>query len=132
MGDNDQIAKLLGQLRNAMAERIVGLNRSLEAEEQSVTARVEQRKHLVWQLQLPNRLFTIYLEVEHFPVWAQTRPKHVCSLITEIDAREKRETRSYQIEKQVQYTLLPCRRPMTNFMPVRSNWRIKWKPLARD
>ena len=89
MRDDDRIAKLLGQLRDAVSERITALNRSLEAEQQSVAARVEQRKQLAWQLQLPERLFTIYKEVKYYPHWARNSPADVCSLITDIAVNEE-------------------------------------------
>jgi hypothetical protein len=105
MSDDDQVVKLLGQLRDAVTRRIARLNRVLETEQQAITARVEQRKQLAWQLQLPNRLFTIYEEVQYYPHWARNCPENVCSLITEIDVKEKRETGFYHIEKQVRFFL---------------------------
>lgn len=89
MRDDDRIVKLLGQLRDAVAKRITDLNRSLEAEEQAVAARVEERKQLAGQLQLPGRLRTIYNEVKYYPHRAQSRPMDVCPLITDVEVREE-------------------------------------------
>jgi hypothetical protein len=89
MRDDARIAKLLGQLRDAVAERITELNRSLEAGERTVAAQVGQRKQLASQLQLPERLLKIYNEVKHYPHWVRNCPANVSPLITNVDVVEE-------------------------------------------
>jgi hypothetical protein len=103
--DDDKVAKLLGQLRDAVAERIAGLNRPLIAEEQAITAQVERCKQFACQLQLPSRLFAIYREVVNYHFWAREHPENVCSLITEVTVRKNRAVGWYRVEEQVQFSL---------------------------
>src|SRR5438093_13420715 len=89
MRDDARIAKLLGQLRDAVAERITELNRLLEARERTVAAQVGQRKQLAAQLQLPERLLKIYNEVKHYPHWVRNCSANVSPLITNVDVVEE-------------------------------------------
>lgn len=59
-------------------------NRPLEAEERSITARVEQRKQFAQRLRLPERLLAIYDEVKYYPHWVRNNPADVCPLITDL------------------------------------------------
>src|SRR5262245_40277141 len=97
MRDDDQIARLLVQLRNAVAERTTKLNQPLEAEERAVATRVEQRKQLAQQLQLPKRLLTIYNEVQFYPHWTRNNPVDVSPLVVDVDVIQKEKGRSDKI-----------------------------------
>src|SRR5438034_5125289 len=88
MRDDARIAKLVRQLRDAVAKRITEFK-----EERAVAAQVKQRKQLASQLQLSERLLTIYKEVKDYPRrrWARNNPADVGPLITDVDVVEEED-----------------------------------------
>jgi hypothetical protein len=89
MHDDTKIARLLGQLNHAVQAQITELNGTVKAEEETMAARVQGRKQLAMQLQLSQKLLTIYEDVKYYPAWTQNDPTGVCPSVNDLEVNEE-------------------------------------------